>query len=157
MILMKAYIKAAALKVNAGPLDGGMILATRHSDGDGGCVTHLQLFDIDTRVVGETFRVGDLDVGFLQFAREIVPHLGDKKRRTGKRFPRAKSSNLTPVEARRRWEVTFSHLGDSRGCFRCNAMEEPPTCVPFCRGMGKLIPLASISSHLGRTRARRIC
>lgn len=96
MILMKAYVKAAALKVNAGPSDGGMILATSRSDGGGGDggVTHLQLFDIDTGVVGETFRVGDLDVGFLQFARQIVPHLGDKKRRTGKRLevPRAKSS-----------------------------------------------------------------
>lgn len=71
-----------------------MILATRRSDGGGdGGVTHLQLFDIDTGVVGETFRVGDLDVGFLQFARQIVPHLGDKTS-TGKRleFPRAKSS-----------------------------------------------------------------
>lgn len=72
-----------------------MILATRRSDGGGdGGVTHLQLFDIDTGVVGETFRVGDLDVGFLQFTRQIVPHLGDKTRRTGKRLelPRAKSS-----------------------------------------------------------------
>lgn len=86
-MLMKAYVKAAALKVNAGPLDGGMILAIRRSNSGGSsCVTHLQLFDIDTGVVGETFRVGDLDVGFLQFARQIVPHLGDKTRRTGKRF-----------------------------------------------------------------------
>lgn len=92
-----------------------MILATRRSDGDGGCVTHLQLLDIDTGVVGETFRVGDLDVGFLQFARQIVPHLGDKKRRTGKWFPCAKSSNLTPVEARRRWEVTLFTFGRQQG------------------------------------------
>lgn len=82
-----------ALKVNGGGLDGRMIPATRRSHG-GGRVTHLQLFHIDTGVVGETFRVGDLDVGFLQLARQIVPHLGEKKRRAGKRleFPRAKCS-----------------------------------------------------------------
>lgn len=64
-----------ALKVSAGHLDGRMILTTRPS-GAGGCGTHLELFDIDTGVVGETFRVGDLDVGFLQFVSQIIPHLG---------------------------------------------------------------------------------
>lgn len=69
-----------AVKVNADHLDGRMIGTTRPSD-DGGCATHLELFDIDAGVVGETFRVGDLDVGFLQFVSQIVPHLGEKQRR----------------------------------------------------------------------------
>lgn len=44
-------------------------------------VTHLELFDIDTGIVGEAFRVCDLDVGFLQFISQIIPHLGEKQRR----------------------------------------------------------------------------
>lgn len=89
MIIKKAQVKVMALKANAGHLDGWMIRTTRRSN-DGGCVTHLELFDIDTGVVGETFRVGDLDVGFLQFVSQIVPHLGEKQRR---RDTRVNSSN----------------------------------------------------------------
>lgn len=44
-------------------------------------MTHLELFDIDTGIVGEAFRVCDLDVGFLQFISQIIPHLGEKQRR----------------------------------------------------------------------------
>lgn len=57
-----------------------LVLATTISNHEGG-VTHLELFDIDTGIVGETFRVCDLDVGFLQFTSQIIPHLGEKQRR----------------------------------------------------------------------------
>lgn len=69
-----------ALKVHGGYLDGRMSRTTGRRD-SGGFVTHFELFDIDTGVVGETFRVGDLDVGFLQFVGQIVPHLGEKQRK----------------------------------------------------------------------------
>lgn len=57
-----------------------LVIVTKISN-DAGGVTHLELFDIDTGIVGEAFRVCDLDVGFLQFISQIIPHLGEKQRR----------------------------------------------------------------------------
>lgn len=57
-----------------------LVIATKSSNHAGG-VTHLELLDIDTGIVGEAFRVCDLDVGFLQFVSQIIPHLGEKQRR----------------------------------------------------------------------------
>lgn len=38
-------------------------------------ITYFQLFNIDTGVIGETFCICDLNVGFLQFISQIVSHL----------------------------------------------------------------------------------
>lgn len=38
-------------------------------------ITYLQLFNIDTGVIGETFCICDLNVSFLQLISQVVPHL----------------------------------------------------------------------------------
>lgn len=51
-----------------------------------GCITYLELLDIDTGVVGETLGICYLNVCFLQLISQVIPHLrewekGGRKRK----------------------------------------------------------------------------